>query len=239
MYDWKPTTQWPRALGAPPVATGPVRKFSRTAEQVEKVNQILKSSLSAEDLRAKVEEAVSGGIQLANGVVAATGPKQAALFEAVFGVSPSWHPAGANWLLGGVVRKRMELAAKLLSGGSIRYQCFGSELQPDDPTKYFVRAEGEQYRIGLGARFWESVRDGDRESADLAMLAAALKIAFGDLIRFAAGAATKNQAYCYVRYALHLADRKIPVWVASGCPIPPDRWNRLMRSAPAEPQLPI
>jgi hypothetical protein len=239
MYDWKPTGRGPHALGAPPAAPVSIAKFVHTAEHVEQVNRILKDSLGAEALRAKVQEAVRGGIQLAAGAAAASGPKQAALFEAVFGVSPSWHPAGANWLLGGVVRKRMELAARLLSGGSIRYQCFGSELRPDEPGTYFVRAEGEQYRIGLGARFWESVRDGDRETAEVVILAAALKIAFGDLIRFAPGAATKNQAYCYLRYALHLAGRTIPLWVASGCPIPPDRWNRLMRSAPAEPQLPL
>jgi hypothetical protein len=220
-------------------APASLKKFVHTAEQLEQVNRILKKTASAEELWALVQQAVSGGIQLAAGAAAATGPKQAALFEAVFGVPPSWHPAGANWLLGGVVRKRMELAAKLLSGGSLLYRCFGSDIQPDDPTAYFVRAEGERYRIGLGARFWEAVRDGDRESADGVILAAALKIAFGDLIRFAAGAAAKNQAYCYLRYTLHLADRKIPDWIARGCPIPPDRWNRLMLSAPPSPQLPI
>ncbi len=238
MYDWRPTTRWPRALGAP-VAPASMKKLVYTAEQVEKVNQILKKSAGAEDLWALVQQAVSGGIQLANGAAAATGPKQAALFEAVFGVSPSWHPAGANWLLGGVVRKRMELAGRLLSGGSLRYRCFGSDIQPDDPTAYFVRAKGERYQIDFGVPFWEAVRDGDREAADVAILAAALKIAFGDLIRFAPGAATKNQAFCYLRYALHLADRKIPDWIARGCPIPPDRWNRLMLSAPPSPQLPV
>jgi hypothetical protein len=232
MYGWKPTTQWPRALGTPTVAPLSVRKVICTAEQLEKVNQLLKKSLRADEVHGLLREAMNAATQLARGAAVPIGPAQAPIFEAVFGVSPSWHPAGANWLLGGVVRKRMELAARLLSSGSLSVRCFGSDIQPDDPTAYFVRAKSERYRIELGVPFWEAVRDGDRETVDVAMVAAALKIAFGDLIRFSPGAAPKNLAYCYVRYALHLAGRKIPEWIARGCAIPPDRWNRLMPSVP-------
>jgi hypothetical protein len=216
-----------------------MRKFVHTPEQVQKVNEILKKSLSADELWVLAQEAVKGAIQLARGAAAVSGPKQAALFEAVFAVPPSWHPAGASWLLGGVVRKRMELAAKLLASGTLSIRCFGSDMLPDDPTSYFVRARGERYRIDLGALFWEAVRDGDRDTVDAGIVAAALKIAFGDLIRFAPGAAPKNQSYCYMRYALHLAGRKIPDWIARGCPIPPDRWNRLMHTGGPAPEAPL
>jgi hypothetical protein len=199
------------------------------------VNQILGQSLPADELRALVQKAMDGATRLARNAAVPIGAAQAPFFEAVFGVPPSWHPTGASWVLGGVVRKRMELAVNLLSGGSLWVYCFGYDLQPDTPETYFVRAAGERYRIGLGVPFWEAIRDGDMESAESGLLAAALRIAFGDLIGFKPGAAPKNLAYCYARYALHLSGRKIPGWVAKGCAIPPDRWHRVM---PAPSQVP-
>jgi hypothetical protein len=188
-----------------------------------------------------LDQAVSGALKLArDGAVPVVG-QRAALFEAVFGVRPAWHPAGAAWTLGGVVKKRLTLAAQLLSSGTVRISCFGwpwRDPNPDQPETYLVRAEGGKYRIGLGHKFWRFAPSNDRTSMECAMLGAALRIAFGDLIRFSPGAQPKNLSYCYMRYVLHLAGRTIPNWIGAGCPIPPDRWNRLMPAPPQQPPAP-
>jgi hypothetical protein len=55
------------------------------------------------------------------------------------------------------VKKRLTLAAQLLSSGSVRISCFAwpwLDPIPDQPETYLVRAEGGKYRIGLGHKFW-------------------------------------------------------------------------------------
>lgn len=241
MYTHGPATSWTPLLADPVVATDPgsaaptraLRKLLCSSAQLQKVNQILGKELRADELQGLLQQAVDGAASLARGGALPLVAQRAALFEAVFGLTPTWHPAGAQWVLGGVIRKRMRLAAGLLSGGSLLISCLGwpwGDLGPDSPESYFVRATENKYRIGLGTRFWEAVRDQDTESTEGGLLAAALKIAFGDLIRFRPEGATKNLAVCYLRYALHVAGRKIPGWFGDGCPIPPARWDRLMPS---------
>ncbi|MGH8588468.1 MAG: hypothetical protein ACREXX_03735 [Gammaproteobacteria bacterium] len=221
-------------IGGPTVATpsGGVPAQLRidcSDVQLQGIARIVGRPVSADEVGSTVRQAITGAIGLSRAAAVAVVGKQARLFEAVFGLPPGWHPAGVSWRVGGVVRKRFELAARLLASGSVRFSCFGWSSPPsadDTPEKYYIRAIGDKYRIGLGQHFWESVRDNDRESADAALVAAALRVAFGQLIRFTKDAKTKNRAYCYLR--LFSAGRKIPSWLGSGCPVPPDRWNRLM-----------
>ncbi|MGQ0444789.1 MAG: hypothetical protein ACT4O2_06615, partial [Beijerinckiaceae bacterium] len=218
---------------APPVAVHAQLRIDCTDVQLQEIARIVGRPVSAEEVGSTVKQTIASAIGLSRAAAVAVVGKQARLFKAVFGLSPGWHPTGVSWRVGGVVRKRFELAARLLASGSLRFSCFGwSSLPPadDTPEKYYIRAIGDKYRIGLGRRFWESVRDNDPESAEAALMAAALRVAFGQLIRFTKDAKTKNRAYCYLRYALFSAGRKIPIWLGSGCPVPPDRWNRLMPS---------
>ncbi len=243
MYTDRSRPSRVNGLGDPPAAPAPraLRQILCSAAQLGTVTSILVKPSSAAEIQAAVQQAAAGALSLARAGTASTAGQGAALFEAVFGVPPAWHPAGATWMLGGVVRKRMMLAAKLLSSGSVSISCFGwpwPDPHPDTPDAYIVRAIGGKYRIGLGRTFWKAVRDGDTESAEAALLAAALRIYFGELIRFATGGKSKNQAHCYLRYALHLARRTIPLWIGDGCPIPPARWNRLMPAAAGQPVSP-
>ena len=212
--------------------------------QLQEIARIVGRPITADEVGTTVRRAIAGAIGLSRAAAIAVAGKQARLFEAVFGLPAGWRPTGVSWRVGGVVRKRFELAARLLASGSLRFSCFGWSSPPpadDTPEKYYIRAMGDKYRIGLGKRFWESVRDNDPESAEVALVAAALRVAFGQLIRFTKDAKTKNRAYCYLRYALFSAGRKVPIWLASGCPVPPDRWNRLMPPpgpTPAPPAIP-
>jgi hypothetical protein len=95
-------------LGDPPVAPAPastagsklLRHFECSAAQLEQVTNIVGRPLGAGELRTLIEQAVSGVLKLArDGAVPVVGMR-AALFEAVFGVRPAWHPAGAAWTLG-------------------------------------------------------------------------------------------------------------------------------------------
>jgi hypothetical protein len=225
---------------APAPARKPLRRIRCTAAELEKVNQILGKTHSADEIQSLIQRAVDGGILLGRGAAVPVVGQRAKLFESVFGVAPSWHPAGAGWVLGGVVKKRFEMAAKLLSSGTLWFSCFGLPWRDvfrgvDDPNDYILNAAGGIYRVGLGKRFWDAVRDGDTETAESAMLGAGLRVAFGKLIQFGSPRHTKNNGYCYMRYALHLAGRTIPVWLGNKCPIPPDRWNRLMPSPTSTP----
>lgn len=246
MYSRISSAQRACGLGDPPAvrAASParsgraMRQIQCSATQLERVNEILGKKSSAAEMQTLLQQAVDDAANLGRGGAVPIAGQRAALFEAVFGVPASWHPAGAPWVLGGVVRKRMALAAKLLSSGSVWISCFGwpwPDPSPDTPETYVLRATGGKYRIGLGRKFWDAVRDRDSASVDSALLAAALRIYFGNLIRFSPGARPKNLSYCYMRYALYVAGRQIPAWIGAGCPIPPSRWNRLMPSPPAGP----
>jgi hypothetical protein len=206
------------------------------------INQVTGQSLSAEEVQDLLQRTVDGAARLARTAAAPVVGDRAKLFEAVFDRSPLWRPPGAPWVLGGVVRKRFRLAAELLSSGTLWIGCFGLPgpavgRERDEPDGYILRAIDGIYRIGLGRRFWDLVRDGDTASAEAALLVAALRVAFGLLIRFQRPGPPKNRGFCYMRYALYVAGRTIPGWIGSGCPIPPSRWNRLMPT-PAVPATP-
>jgi hypothetical protein len=221
---------------APTTTTALVRHLQCSDAQLAQATTSAGRSLGAAEVRTILEEAVREAVKLAREGAGPISGQRAKFFEAVFSVPPGWHPSGVNWVLGGVIRKRLTLAATLLTSRTIRFSCFGwpwPSATPDAPDAYLVRAEGGVYRVGLGTKFWRLLQTDDRASMACGILGAALRISFGDLVRLTPNAKPKNLSYCYMRYVLHVSGRMIPVWIGDGCPIPPARWNRLMPS-PAE-----
>src|SRR5262249_53479715 len=121
---------------APAAAKKRVRSFTCTAQDRANIEKALSMSILPNALREAVETAAGNAVEWLwhAGSTLQVSPRAARtsqLFCEAFGTTPgfvpAWRPANATWFdRGDLVAIRLQRAAKILDGGSIRYYCWGS-----------------------------------------------------------------------------------------------------------------
>ena len=183
-----------------------VRHFTCADAERQAIATTMGRAVTASDLRAALEGSIrtTAGATLA----AAAGLRRKtrveptlSAFREAFGLSvtfvPSWRPANQRWDVGDVVRHRLERAAEILAGGSIRFTC------TSDPGPGQV-ADGT-YDIRLGLRFWDWVRAGNTPRVMNVLLGAALRIDFGPRLGLSTKSLRRERVSCYGYFVVRLA----------------------------------
>jgi hypothetical protein len=221
-----------RALGAPAAL---VRRYSCSAADTTAVEQALKISVAEGALRGAVEAAAREGIswiRQASGALQIS-PRSAhtrQLFKEAFGTTPefvpTWRTKQSKWVdRGDLVAMRLNAVAKLLSGGWIRYYCWGDpahcpECTTKPPTYFACSSWGKRYVICLGERFWTAWQNRDTATMASTLIHEALHIYFGKLI--AHGEKGRyGGADCYERFVVRLNGQFLHAATAAACAASP------------------
>jgi hypothetical protein len=176
-----------------------VRHLFCTNADLAEVSRVVGRPMSAADVRTAITNAVAEAVRLLlQAAQPLTLPRpQSGTSEGrtlrqdfldAFGVEPefvpNWRPAGQKWDRGSVVRERLRCAARILSNGSMRYQCWGP-LSCRDFVRawvpgHFARVRGGELRMCFGEAFWVAFRDSQNDIA-ATILHEALHIYFGTI----------------------------------------------------------
>jgi hypothetical protein len=145
-------------------------------------------------------------------------PRTTQVFRGVFNVRPTfvpaWRPANATWRdLGDLVALRLERAAGILSGGYMRFFCWGSVAHcpecTDPPTAYRACSSYRgRYHVCIGREWWQWWRQGRRGFMATTMLHEALHIYFRLQHHLATpGRPSVGNVYCYATLVARLHRR--------------------------------
>jgi hypothetical protein len=151
-------------------------------------------------------------------------------FRRAFGTTPEFVPAWRTpkdkWVdRGDLVAMRLRGVARILTGGSIQFFCWGKpsycpECKTEPPTYFACSSFGKRYVICLGRLFWENWNQRNTEDNAITLLHEALHIFFGRLIGHEKKGPYGN-AYCYERYVLEVNRQKVPPFLDGLCPPKP------------------
>ena len=226
----------PRGLGQPnPAPTGtvivgpplPVRptRLACSPAHLATVRSILgRPTATVESLRAELQELARRAADWASDAAITLDrrtriPTTVARFRAIFGVAPSfvpsWRPAGQHWDRGDVVARRLTVAARLLSGGDLRFVCRGPSTGACGPTFFACQTPGSR-QVVLGTGFWQAVAAGDAATAGGTLLAAAFSAAFAGLL-----GPNRTQPLaaipCYLRFTLETVGLPVSATLLARC----------------------
>lgn len=136
---------------------------------------------------------------------------------------PDWRTPKDKWVdRGDLVAIRLWGVARILTGGSIRFFCWGKpsycpECKDKPPTYFACSSWGKRYVICLGKGFWEKWNQRKPEDNASTLLHEALHIFFGRLIAHKIKEPYGN-ANCYARYVLEVNRQNVPPRVDTRCP---------------------
>ncbi|HEY0078669.1 MAG TPA: hypothetical protein VGB73_08485 [Pyrinomonadaceae bacterium] len=147
-----------------------LRSLACSPTDLSTVQGIVGRPVTVDDIRAAIERAVERGVSSAQNAARALrqSPRQAntlRAFQEAFGVTPEtvprWRNSSDRWKdLGELVAQRLESAARILGGGSIRYYCWTCPYPGWNPRTMRAGAPSNgRYEICLGQPFFESWRD--------------------------------------------------------------------------------
>jgi hypothetical protein len=191
----------------------PTRLFSCTDAERSQVRAVVGRPVTSLQLRTAVRTAIAQAVREARASARAlrARPRTAhttQAFRSVFNVpptfTPSWRPANASWRdHGDLVALRLERAANILTGGHMRFFCWGSVAHCPEctrpPTTYRACSSYRgRYHICLGSEWWRWWRVGRRGFMASTLLHEALHIYFRlEHHRAAIGRPSVNNVYCY------------------------------------------
>jgi hypothetical protein len=204
----------------------PTRLLSCTpAERAHVARAMGRRTVSAAEVQRAVGTAVTQGTREARNAarLLRARPRSAHtthVFRGVFNVPPTWvppwRPARASWRdLGDLVALRLERAAGILSGGHMRFFCWGSVAHCPEctrpPTTYRACSSYRgRYHICIGRDWWRWWRHGRRGFMASTLLHEALHIYFRLQHHTAAiGRPSVNNVYCYDTLVARL-HRRVP-----------------------------
>jgi hypothetical protein len=151
-------------------------------------------------------------------------------FKRAFGTTPefvpSWRTPKDKWVdRGDLVAMRLWGVTRILTGGSIRFFCWGRpsycpECTTQPPTYFACSSFAKRYVICLGRRFWENWNQRNTEDNAITLLHEALHIFFGRLIEHERKGPYGN-AFCYERYVLEVNRQNVPSFLDTLCPPKP------------------
>jgi hypothetical protein len=192
--------------------------------------------VSEAELRRVIEAAAKDAVRWAERAAASLQPRRGrrpgeprfgreiySPFREAFGTSPefvpTWRPAGQRWDRGDIVRIRFSRAARILSGGSIRYRCWSAPqcrgCEVFDP--YWGCARAGRLNMCIGKTFWRDWRRGERVNLGATLLHEAMHIYYPTIEDPERGK-RYGDAECYVRYALRVSNVPLPSDTESLCP---------------------
>ncbi|CAD6879911.1 hypothetical protein [Methylomonas albis] len=216
-------------LAQPPNAANPVKRFTCSQQEREKIEQIVGKPVSTADARIALRGAAEKAVVLTYRAARALeklprSTRTRTLFREVFAtfpeLVPKWRTADAIWKdLGALVALRLRRAAGLLAGGRIHYHCWGCPGGERAPTSYEAcNFPVGSYVIGLGKGFWENM--GDARADDLmamTLLHEALHIYYSAVIGSNHDGRYGN-AYCYQRFVPEINGLNLYPETEKACP---------------------
>ena len=212
-----------------------VRRYGCSAADQRAIENALQMSLPQGALRTAVDNAATeaiSAIRHASGTLQLSprSDRTRLLFKEAFGTTPefvpTWRTKSAKWVdRGDLVAIRLNAVAKLLSGGWIRYFCWGDpkncpECSSTPPNYFACSSWGKQYVICLGKAFWTAWKNRDTDTMASTLIHESLHIYFGKLI--AHGAKGRyGSADCYERFVMRITNRFLHSATASACAASP------------------
>jgi hypothetical protein len=183
-----------------------VRHFRCSDAILSELSRAAGRTVTSAELRQSLEQAVQAAVDATTRAAAelargARSPDVVAAFQQAFGLAPdfvpSWRPAGQRWDLGDVVQRRLQRAAEILAGGSLRFSCTTG-------TPVSTGAPG-QHAIALGPTFWQWIREGRSGALVWGLLSPALRIYFGPRLHHEAVGVRRERIPCYAHFVLSRA----------------------------------
>lgn len=151
-------------------------------------------------------------------------------FHRAFGTTPefvpTWRKPGDKWVdRGHLVALRLLGVARILTGGSIRYFCWGRpgycpECTKQPPAYFACSSFRQRYVICLGSDFWQNWNQRNTPDNAITLLHEGLHIYFGRLISHQENGPYGN-AFCYERYVLEMNGQNVPAFLNTVCPPKP------------------